>query len=124
MNLQNTLLIVDDEPLLVETIAFNLEKAGFAVLKAFDGESGLAQALEAKPKLLILDVMLPQLSGWDVCRALRSSSPYGQNVPVLMLTARGETRDREKSLAAGASDYMSKPFAMRELIERVEALVG
>ena len=124
MNLQNTLLIVDDEPLLVETIAFNLEKAGFVVLKAFDGESGLSQALEAKPQLLILDVMLPQLSGWDVCRALRSSSSYGQNVPILMLTARGETRDREKSLAAGASDYMSKPFAMRELVERVEALVS
>jgi DNA-binding response OmpR family regulator len=123
MNSQNTLLIVDDEPLLVETIAFNLEKAGFDVLKAFDGESGLAQALAARPRLLILDVMLPHLSGWEVCRALRSSSPYGQSVPILMLTARGETRDREKSLEAGASDYMPKPFAMKELIGRIEQLL-
>lgn len=123
MNSQNTLLIVDDEPLLVETIAFNLEKIGFEVLKAFDGESGLARALEAKPRLLILDVMLPELSGWDVCRALRASSPYGQSVPILMLTARGEARDREKSLAVGANDYMPKPFAMRELIARIEGLL-
>ncbi len=124
MNFQPTLLIVDDEPLLVETIAFNLEKAGFIVLKAFDGESGLAQALEFKPELMILDVMLPHLSGWDVCRALRSSSSYGQELPILMLTARGAARDREKSFQAGASDYLLKPFAMQELMERIRALLG
>ncbi|BCM93049.1 alkaline phosphatase synthesis transcriptional regulatory protein PhoP [Abditibacteriota bacterium] len=124
MNSQNTILIVDDEQLLVETISFNLERAGFLVLKAFDGESGLAQALESKPQLMILDVMLPHLSGWDVCRTLRAASPYGKVLPILMLTARGEARDREKSFAAGASDYMLKPFSMQDLIDRIQTLLN
>ncbi|RYX81148.1 response regulator [bacterium] len=123
MNSQKTILIVDDEPLLVETIAFNLENKGFAVLKAFDGESGLAQALELKPHLMILDVMLPHLSGWDVCRTLRAASTYGKSLPILMLTARGEARDKEKSMAAGATDYLLKPFSMQELIQRIQTLL-
>lgn len=124
MNFESTVLIVDDEPLLVETIAFNLKKAGFSVLKAFDGESGLKQALEAKPDLVILDVMLPHISGWDVCRALRASLRGQKHLPILMVTARGEAGDRDKSLAAGADDYLLKPFAMQELIGRVQELLN
>lgn len=110
--------------LLVETIAFNLEKLGFRVLKAFDGESGLKQALELKPQLVILDVMLPHLSGWEVCRTLRAASPYGRELPILMLTARSETRDRQKGLDAGVTEYLLKPFSMLELMKRVQDLLG
>lgn len=117
------ILIVDDERLLVEAIAYNLNKAGFDTLTAFDGESALAQAKSHSPQLVILDLMLPKISGWEVCRALRQDPDYRLAAPILMLTARGEEADKVVGLEMGADDYMVKPFGMRELVARVRALL-
>ena len=116
-------LIVDDERMLVETISYNLEKAGFEIVSAFDGESALRQVREEKPDLIVLDVMLPKISGWEVCRALRQDSESRTQAPVLMLTARGEESDKVIGLELGADDYLVKPFGMRELVARVRALL-
>lgn len=117
------ILIVDDERLLVEAIAYNLQKAGFETLTAFDGESALAQAKTHVPQLIVLDLMLPKISGWEVCRALRQDPEFRFSVPILMLTARGEEADKVIGLEMGADDYMVKPFGMRELVARVRALL-
>jgi DNA-binding response OmpR family regulator len=117
------ILIVDDERLLVEAIAYNLQKAGFETLTAFDGESALAQAKTHAPQLIVLDLMLPKISGWEVCRALRQDPEFRLNVPILMLTARGEEADKVVGLEMGADAYMVKPFGMRELVATVRALL-
>lgn len=116
------ILIVDDERPLVETIAYNLEKAGYDTVKAFDGDSALEQARLLKPSLLVLDLMLPKVSGWEVCRLLRQDTA-GFDGQILMLTARGEEADKVAGLEMGADDYMVKPFGMRELVARVRALL-
>jgi DNA-binding response OmpR family regulator len=116
-------LIVDDERMLVETIEYNLRKAGFDTVTAFDGESALSQARAHSPQLVVLDLMLPKISGWEVCRALRSDPDYKLAAPILMLTARGEESDKVIGLELGADDYMVKPFGMRELVARVRALL-
>jgi len=116
-------LIVDDERMLAETIEYNLRKAGFETVTAFDGESALALAREHQPQLVILDLMLPKISGWEVCRALRTDPDYKISAPILMLTARGEESDKVIGLELGADDYMVKPFGMRELVARVRALL-
>ncbi|HEX8550074.1 MAG TPA: response regulator transcription factor [Abditibacteriaceae bacterium] len=121
--MKSVILIVDDERLLAETIAINLQKAGFETIAAYDGESALAMARDHKPDLIVLDVMLPKVSGWEVCRALRTDSQYLTGVPVLMLTARGEESDKVIGLELGADDYLVKPFSMRELVARVRALL-
>ena len=118
-----TILIVDDERMLVETIEYNLQKAGFQTATAFDGQSALTLARTCNPQLVILDVMLPRLSGWEVCRALRSNSATPFSAPILMLTARGEESDKVIGLELGADDYLVKPFGMRELVARVRALL-
>lgn len=118
-----TILVVDDERMLAETISFNLEKEGFTVVVAHDGETALARAREHKPDLVILDLMLPKISGWEVCRALRSSGEDKLDAPILMLTARGEEADKVLGLELGADDYLVKPFGMRELVARVRALL-
>jgi DNA-binding response OmpR family regulator len=123
MSVQETVLIVDDEEILLETIAFNLEKSGFKTLKASDGNSGLALALQEKPSLVILDVMLPGMTGWDICRALRESPEFPKNTPIIMLTARSAGSDRAKGYDAGADDYLIKPFVMKELIDHVRLLL-
>lgn len=117
------ILIVDDERMLVETIEFNLQKAGFETVVAFDGESALAQARAHQPQMVVLDLMLPKISGWEVCRALRQDPEYRLSGPILMLTARGEESDKVIGLELGADDYMVKPFGMRELVARVRALL-
>src|SRR4028118_835825 len=122
--LMNTkVLIVDDERMLVETIDYNLIKSGFDTFSAFDGESALSQVRDGKPDLIILDVMLPKISGWEVCRALRSDPDFSTQSPILMLTARGEESDKVIGLELGADDYLVKPFSMRELVARVRALL-
>ena len=121
--MKSKVLIVDDERMLVETIEYNLEKAGFATLTAFDGEAALSQAQQNRPDLIILDVMLPKASGWEVCRALRQDGAYQTAAPILMLTARGEESDKVIGLELGADDYLVKPFSMRELVARVRALL-
>ena len=123
MKAMPSVLIVDDERMLVETISYNLQKAGFETIAAFDGESALQQVREHKPDLIVLDVMLPKISGWEVCRALRQDPDLQTSAPVLMLTARGEESDKVIGLELGADDYLVKPFGMRELVARVRALL-
>ncbi len=115
----NTILIVEDEPNLLAILQYNLKQEGYATLTATDGEIGLRMATSMSPDLVILDVMLPSLDGFDVCRHLRRSS----RVPILMLTARGEEDDRVKGLNIGADDYVTKPFSIPELLARVRNLL-
>lgn len=116
------ILVVDDEPVLVETIAYNLKQAGFQVTTALDGSSGLEAARREKPDLIILDIMLPEMDGLEVCRQLRREGPTS-TTPIMMLTARGEEIDKVVGLEVGADDYVTKPFGRRELLARVRALL-
>ncbi len=111
-------LIVDDEKNIVEILAYNLSKEGYDTIAAYDGTTGLQMALEQDPDLILLDVMLPLLDGFEVCRRLREE---GKTVPVIMLTAREEETDKVLGLELGADDYITKPFSMRELLARVKA---
>ena len=114
------ILIVDDEPEMVRGLTDNLRFEGYQTLAATNGKDGLALALQEGPDLILLDVMMPELSGWDVLRALRQKS---LDVPVIMLTARGEEVDRVLGLELGADDYVTKPFSLRELLARVRAVL-
>ena len=117
------ILLVDDERILADTIAFNLRKEGFEVVLAHDGETALSLSQSLQPQLVILDLMLPKVSGWEVCRALRQTPEFLLDAPILMLTARGEEADKVLGLELGADDYLVKPFGMRELVARVRALL-
>ena len=114
---QKTVLIVEDEKNIVDIIRFNLQRTGYNTLEAYDGEAGLAMAREKKPDLILLDVMMPKMMGFDVCRALRAE---GDNVPVIILTAREEEEDKILGLEIGADDYITKPFNPLELVARVK----
>ena len=118
MNTQKTVLIVEDEKNIVDILRFNLQREGYRTLEAYDGKDGLDKAVSENPDLILLDVMLPQMNGFDVCRTLRAQ---GSNVPVIILTAREEESDKVLGLEIGADDYITKPFSMRELIARVGA---
>ena len=118
MEPKKTVLIVEDEKNIVDIVRFNLQREGYDTLEAYDGEAGLALAREKKPDLILLDVMMPKMMGFDVCRALRGE---GDNVPVIILTAREEEEDKVLGLEIGADDYITKPFSMRELMARVKA---
>ncbi len=111
------ILIVDDEKNIVDILRFNLQKEGFATLEAYDGEQGLEMALNRKPDLILLDVMLPKMDGFTVCRKIRQT----MSTPILMLTAREEEVDKVLGLELGADDYITKPFSPRELVARVKA---
>lgn len=111
------ILIVDDEKNIVEILKFNLKKEGFATIEAYDGEQAMDMALNEKPDLIILDVMLPKMDGFTVCRKLRQQI----NTPILMLTAKEEEVDKVLGLELGADDYITKPFSQRELMARVKA---
>ena len=112
-----TILVVEDEPSLQETLVYNLQKAGYAVEAVADGRAALEAARRSKPDLIILDIMLPELDGFEVCKILRKE----MSVPILMLTARDDEIDRVVGLEVGADDYLTKPFSMRELLARVKA---
>lgn len=114
----NTILIVEDDPNLLHTLQYNLNQEGYATLTAADGEAGLRMASRMSPDLVILDVMLPGLDGFEACRILRRQS----EAPVIMLTARGEEHDRVRGLEH-ADDYVTKPFSMPELLARVRNLI-
>ncbi len=118
MEEKKTVLIVEDEKSIVDIVRFNLEREGYAVKTAYDGEAGLNSAQEENPDLILLDVMLPKMIGFDVCRILREK---GNNVPVIILTAREEEADKVLGLEIGADDYITKPFSMKELMARVKA---
>jgi len=116
------ILVVDDEAVLVETIAYNLEQAGYQVITALDGASALQAVHRETPDLIILDIMLPEMDGIEVCRQLRRESNTA-TTPIMMLTARGEEIDKVVGLEVGADDYVTKPFGRRELLARVRALL-
>lgn len=110
-------LVVEDEKSISDIIKFNLEKEGFEVLTSYDGEDALAKAKTLDPDLVLLDVMLPKLDGFSVCKQIRETS----TVPIIMLTAKEEEVDKVLGLELGADDYMTKPFGMRELLARIKA---
>jgi two-component system phosphate regulon response regulator PhoB len=116
------ILIVEDEAALVTLLRYNLEREGFRISEAADGEEALLRAKEEKPDLVILDWMLPLLSGIEVCRRLRRA-PESRTVPIIMLTARGEEADKVRGLDCGADDYLTKPFSPAELVARIRALL-
>ena len=114
------ILIVEDEPGMVAGLRDNFEFEGYQVLSAMDGVSGLERALADSPDLVILDVMMPRMSGLDVCKLLKSKRPA---IPIIMLTARGQEVDKVVGLELGADDYVTKPFSIRELLARVKAVL-
>ncbi|TWU59313.1 Alkaline phosphatase synthesis transcriptional regulatory protein SphR [Rubripirellula tenax] len=114
------ILIVEDDPTLLRGLSDNFQTAGFAVSTATDGMSGLAQVLAEPPALLLLDIMLPHLNGFDLCRRVRKA---GLEIPILMLTAKGQEEDIVRGLELGADDYMTKPFGIKELLARVQRLL-
>jgi DNA-binding response OmpR family regulator len=116
------ILVVDDEPVLVETIAYNLQQAGYQVTTAADGISALEAARRETPDLVILDIMLPEMDGLEVCRQLRREHNTA-TTPIMMLTAKGDEIDKVVGLEVGADDYVTKPFGRRELLARVRALL-
>ncbi len=114
-----TILVVDDDPHIIELAALYLEQEGFRVIRAGDGRTALDKALREAPALIVLDLMLPELDGWEVCRRVRANS----DLPILMLTARDDDIDKIVGLELGADDYLTKPFNPRELVARVKAIL-
>jgi two-component system alkaline phosphatase synthesis response regulator PhoP len=113
------ILVVDDEPAVTDLLTYNLQKAHYEVLVAADGSEALRLARQAAPDLILLDLMIPEVDGLDVCRELRKTS----GVPIIMITARGEEIDRVVGLELGADDYVTKPFSVRELMARIKAVL-
>ncbi len=111
------ILIVDDEKNIVDIIAFNLKKEGYQIIKASDGEEGVKKAMEENPDLILLDIMMPKMDGYEACKKIREK----KNTPIIMLTARAEELDKVLGLELGADDYVTKPFGVRELMARVKA---
>ncbi|MEO0680807.1 MAG: response regulator [Pseudomonadota bacterium] len=116
-------LIAEDEPHIVESLRFILSREGYAVADAADGEAAWSSLSQARPDLLILDVMLPRLNGFDVLRRLRAE-PEGQALPVIMLTAKGQAQDRRTAQDAGADVFITKPFSNRDVVEHVRRLLA
>lgn len=112
------ILVIDDEPLITESLEYSLKQEGFQVVVAHDGHQALEVAREEAPDLIVLDIMLPGMDGWETCRRLRQES----TVPIIMLTARGQEIDRVLGLEMGADDYLAKPFSFRELLARIRAV--
>ncbi len=113
------ILIVEDEKPLAKILKYNLEKEGYSVLSAYDGESGLSFVNEEKPDIIILDIMLPKVDGFEFCKTVRKNS----QTPILILTARKEEIDKVLGLELGADDYVTKPFSIRELVARIKAIL-
>jgi two-component system alkaline phosphatase synthesis response regulator PhoP len=117
-----SVLIVDDEPNIVLSLQFLMKKAGFDVRTARDGEEALAEIARDAPDLVLLDVMMPKRDGFDVCQTVRAN-PAWQGIRIVLLTAKGRDVEREKGLALGADDYVTKPFSPRDVLARLEKLV-
>ena len=114
-----SVLIVEDDRNIAELLQMYLEKEGYAVTTAYDGGQGLSKFRAIKPDLVLLDVMMPVMDGWGVCKAIRAEA----QTPVIMLTAKGETDDKVAGLKSGADDYITKPFEMKEVLARIEAVL-
>ena len=116
------IFIIEDEPSIIQLVQHNLEKNGFIVSSSLNGNDGLKELKKFEPNLLLLDWMLPDLSGIDVCKSLRRDKNY-KNLPIIMLTAKGEEEDKVKGLESGVDDYITKPFGFNELMARIKALL-
>jgi two-component system, OmpR family, alkaline phosphatase synthesis response regulator PhoP len=123
MSMVASVLIADDEPNIVRSLEFLMEQAGYRVRIVSDGDAALAAIAEEKPDLLLLDAMMPKRNGFDVCQTVRAN-PAWTGIRIIMLTARGREVERDKGLALGADDYITKPFSMREVVERVKLLLA
>ena len=120
---QPVVLAADDDPDILELVAFRLERSGYTVLQAHDGEEALRLALEKKPDLAVLDVMMPKLDGFELTRRLRAEEATSR-MPIILLTARAQDADVQQGFDAGADDYIRKPFSPQELRTRVQAILG
>ena len=118
----DVILLIEDEKNILELVKYNLEKEGFRVLTASKGTTGLEIALKEKPKLLILDLMLPEMNGLEICKILKQN-PKTKSLPIIMLTAKGTESDKVLGLELGADDYITKPFSPRELVARIKAVL-
>ena len=118
-----TVLIVDDESYIVKSLSFVMKNAGFDTGSASDGEEALKKVDEMVPDLVILDVMMPKLDGFEVCKAIRGN-PAWSSIKIIMLTAKGRDSEREKGLALGADDYLTKPFSTRDILKRVQEMMN
>jgi len=117
--LGNKILIVDDEQDIVETLVFMLKQKGYDCICAYDGETGLKLAKDEAPDLIILDVMMPKINGYKICRLLKYDARY-KNIPIIMITARGQEQDKAIGEETGADEYVTKPFEFSDVIERIE----
>lgn len=117
-----SVLIVDDEPNIVLSLQFIMERAGYAVATAADGEEGLRMAVAAPPDIVLLDIMLPRRNGYDICRELRAKPEFA-GTKIVMLTAKHRDAERETGLALGADEYITKPFSTRDVVKQVDALL-
>ncbi len=115
-------LIADDEPFILQSLAFVLRKEGFEVETATDGQDALKKAQELNPKIIFLDVMMPKVTGFSVCRLIKSDNTL-RRIHVIILTAKGQEQDRETGLKEGADEYMTKPFSPREVVEKVRKIM-
>lgn len=120
---KKTILVVEDEPDILEILEFRLEKAGFTVLKAVDGPEGLRKAKNDKPDFMILDILIPGLDGNEVCRRIKSDEEL-KDIKIIMLSAKAEEFSKKEGLTAGADDYMTKPYDWEELIARINKISG
>ncbi|MBK8452576.1 MAG: response regulator [Thiofilum sp.] len=121
--MSRTVLIADDEPNILISLEFLMKREGFRVLLAHNGQEALDHITHETPDLLLLDVMMPKKTGFDVCQELRAQEAY-QQLPILMLTAKGRDTDIAKGMALGANDYMLKPFSTKELVQKVRDMLG
>ena len=120
---KSKILIVDDEPIIVKVVQSRLTAAGYDVIAAFDGQEGLDKARAENPDLIILDIMLPKMDGYRVCSILKLDDHY-KKIPIVMFSARVQSEDKEKGLAAGADAYLTKPFDPKALMETIQKLLG
>lgn len=117
-----SVLIADDEPNIILSLKFIMEQAGYDVRVARDGDDAMAQMAQYPPDLVLLDVMMPKLTGYDVCQAIRANPDYA-GTRIIMVTAKGREAEREQGLAVGADDYVTKPFSTRDVLKQVQSLL-
>jgi DNA-binding response OmpR family regulator len=117
------IVVIDDEPYILRSLEFVLKKEGLSVDTASNGEEALSKVKQLKPKIVFLDLMMPKLNGFEVCKSIKSDTEVGQ-VYVIILTAKGQDEDRDLGLQAGADDFMTKPFSPREVVSKVRSILG
>ena len=117
------ILVVDDEVYIVHILDFSLGMEGYEVVTALDGEEALAKSLEHKPDLIVLDIMMPKMDGYEVCKRLKAEAST-RSIPVILLSAKGRNVDQKMGFDAGAEDYITKPFSPRKLVERINTILG